>query len=328
MAYERRRDNMIGSVVGGYAIIKELGTGGMGKVYLGEHRRLGYRVAIKMLLAEVARDPAICARFFNEARATSLIGHPGIVEIINCDLHEGRPYIVMELLDGESLAGVMARVGPLAGEIVTVGSVIGQVASALGAAHARGIVHRDLTPDNVFVLVAGTAPVQVTTKILDFGVAKLTGDSRGQSARTEPGTVLGTPAYMSPEQCLGASSVDHRADIYALGCIAFEMLTGRLPFTRPSIAELIQAHVREPVPLASRLRPGIPRSVDELVSRMMAKHPELRPGSMREVVTALEAVVRARAGSFPFVVPATSKLLGGGPSASAAANTTNIQPPS
>src|SRR5215831_9816746 len=186
---------MIGRVVGGYAIVKELGTGGMGKVYLGEHRRLGRRVAIKMLLEELARDPKICARFLNEARATSLIAHPGIVEIINCDLHEGRPYIVMELVDGESLATVMARVGPLASEIVTVGSVIGQVASALAAAHARGIVHRDLTPDNVFVIVARPAPAQVTIKIIDFGVAKLTGESRGQAARTEPGTVLGTPAY-------------------------------------------------------------------------------------------------------------------------------------
>src|SRR3954447_18603179 len=142
---------MIGRIIGSYSIVDKLGSGGMGEVYLAEHRRIARRAAIKFLLPSLSRDSDVVARFFNEARATSVIRHPGIVEIFDCDVVEDRAYIVMEYLEGESLAGALNRVGSFAGETASVASVAGQIASALSAAHAKGIVHRDLKPENVFL---------------------------------------------------------------------------------------------------------------------------------------------------------------------------------
>jgi serine/threonine-protein kinase len=301
---------MIGRVFGGYALIKEIGTGGMGKVYLGEHHRLGRRAAVKVLLPALARDEEIAARFFNEARATSLIRHPGIVEIYNCDVLDGQAFIVMELLDGESLEVALARVAQLAAEPGTVASVLGQIAAALAAAHAQGVIHRDLTPGNVFLLAGrGGAGPSIATKILDFGVAKLAAEWLGPGASTRPGAVLGTPAYMSPEQCFGSSTIDARADVYALGCIGFEMLTGRPPYLRPSASELLVAHLREPIPVPSRARPEIPRAFDDLIVRMLAKDPASRPASMQDVVMELAAACRTSVQRLPFIVSPTSRLL-------------------
>jgi serine/threonine-protein kinase len=299
---------MIGRVFAGYAIVSEIGAGGMGRVYLATHRRLGRRAAVKVLLPEFASDPEIAARFFDEARATSLIDHPGIVEIYNCGSLDDQPFIVMEHVDGESLATIVARTGPLAGEPVTVASLLGQVASALAAAHAAGIVHRDLTPDNVFAILEREPAPRLSTKTLDFGVAKLAVDRRAPGAGTRPGTILGTPAYMSPEQCLGSNAVDHRSDVYALGCIAFELLTGRPPYMRSSAAELIAAHVREPAPPVSHMRPEVPPALDELVLRMMAKEPERRPASMDAVVAEVERLLAMPARRFPTALPRASKL--------------------
>jgi serine/threonine-protein kinase len=281
----------------------------MGKVYLGEHRRLGRLAAVKVLLPAFSDDVEISARFFNEARATSLVRHPGIVEIYDCGTLEGQAYIVMEFLAGESLEAALARAGHLAGELGTVGSVLGQVADALGAAHEHGIIHRDLTPGNVFLLGKRGASPSIATKILDFGVAKLAGDWLGPGASTRPGAVLGTPAYMSPEQCFGSAEIDQRADVYALGCIAFEMLTGRPPYLRTSASELLVAHLREPTPIPSRWRPEIPRPFDDLIVRMLSKDPASRPASMREVVARLAAIFRTGPGRLPFVAAAASKLL-------------------
>jgi serine/threonine-protein kinase len=299
---------MIGRVFAGYAIVSEIGAGGMGRVYLAEHRRLGRPAAVKVLLPELISDPEIAARFFDEARATSLIEHPGIVEIYNCGLSDDQPFIVMEHVSGASLASVVERVGPLVGEPATVVSLIGQVAGALAAAHGAGIVHRDLTPDNVFAVVTREPAPRLTTKTLDFGVAKLAVDRRAPGAGTRPGTILGSPAYMSPEQCVGSSAVDHRADIYALGCIAFELCTGRPPYTGASAAELMAAHVREPTPVVSRMRPEVPRALDELVARMMAKDPERRPASMDGVVAEAERLLAVPASRFPTAPPPASKL--------------------
>src|SRR4051794_15409066 len=217
----------VGEHVGAYTIVRRLGAGGMGEVYLARHRHIGRDAAIKVLLPELSQNDDVVARFFTEARATATIRHPGIVEILDCDVHKtGRAYIVMEFLDGENLAECLVRVKSFAHDLPTAAALMAQAASAVGAAHAKGIVHRDLKPDNAFLvgsfgagLVGGGAVPLV--KILDFGVAKLvTDDGQGRN-KTRTGSLLGTPTYMSPEQCRGAGNIDHRTDIYALGCMAF-----------------------------------------------------------------------------------------------------------
>jgi serine/threonine protein kinase len=192
--------------IGSYRILSELGAGGMGTVYLAEHRFLKRRSAIKVLLADLASRPDLLERFFAEARATSQIEHPGIVRIFDCELDaDGRPYFVMELLQGETLAAHLRQRGRL-GPAEAAGYALA-MAEALSAAHERGIVHRDLKPDNVFVRPG--PPLGI--KLVDFGIAKLAGDFRaGSSLHTQPGMLLGTPPYMSPEQCRGAPALHHR----------------------------------------------------------------------------------------------------------------------
>src|SRR5262249_53040048 len=187
---------------GAYTIPRRLGAGGMGEVYLARHRHIGRDAAIKVLLPELSQNEDVVARFFTEARATAAIRHPGIVEILDCDVHKsGRAYIVMEFLEGENLAERLERAGSFARDLPGAGSILAQVASALAAAHAKGIVHRDLKPDNIFLtgtVAAGGAP---SVKILDFGIAKLVVDDGEGRNKTRTGSLLGTPTYMSPEQC-------------------------------------------------------------------------------------------------------------------------------
>src|SRR5450631_1078371 len=227
---------MIGRTIGSYTIIEKIGSGGMGEVYFAEHKRIARRAAIKFLLPALSRDGDMVARFFTEARATSLIKHRGIVEIYDCDVVDERAYIVMEYLEGESLASAISRTGGFADEVSSMASVAGQIADALAAAHSNGIVHRDLKPENVFLAIENSGQTPFIAKILDFGIAKLVSKDDGAAAPsrppTQPGSLLGTHGYMSPEQCRGLSTVDHRADIYALGCIMFEMATGRQVFLR------------------------------------------------------------------------------------------------
>jgi serine/threonine-protein kinase len=281
---------MIGETVGSYRIVAKLGEGGMGAVYLGEHEHIARKAAIKVLLPELSANKQIVARFFNEARATSLIRHPGIVEIIDCSvLPNGNAYIVMEYLTGESLGSHLrahGRVPPSRALALT-----RQVAAALSAAHSQHIIHRDLKPDNVFVLAA---PDPSPIKILDFGIAKLTqGGSREGSQTTRTGALIGTPAYMSPEQCRGAGAVDHRTDIYSLGCIAFEMLCGRPPFTYEGFGELIQAHLSAVPPRALSLEPSVSPEADALIARLLAKSPDDRPQTMNDVIEELDAAAAA-----------------------------------
>src|SRR5438045_2441255 len=235
---------MIGRTIGNYTLVEKLGQGGMGEVYLAEHRRIGRQAAIKFLLPALSQDADVVNRFFNEARAASLIKHPGIVEIYDCDVVDGQAYIVMEYLEGESLAGTLRRAGPLAGEPTTIAAVIGQIASALAAAHRKEIIHRDLKPENVFLSVEDSTGMPFRTKILDFGIAKLAAPGGGGS-NTRTGGLLGTPVYMSPEQCRGITSIDRRADIYALGCVMFELATGRHVFVKDAAGDLLVAHIIE-----------------------------------------------------------------------------------
>src|SRR4051812_43605999 len=201
-------DPLLGSDVGRYRLVRRIGEGGMGRVYLAVQPMIGSRVAIKVLSAECARDPGLIERFFAEARAVNLIRHESIVSVIDmAQLSDGRPYIIMEFVEGRTL-GDIVRAGPAPiGGIVQVTT---EILSALGAAHALGIVHRDLKPDNVLITGEGHA------KVLDFGIAKLApGLANAVSPRTRTGALLGTPAYMAPEQISGAGNVDARTDLYA-----------------------------------------------------------------------------------------------------------------
>jgi serine/threonine protein kinase len=267
--------------IGSYQILNQIGAGGMGAVFLAEHRFLKRRSAIKMLMADLASRPDVLERFFAEARATSQLEHPGIVRIFDCQMDaEGRPYIVMEYLEGETLGAHLRRMGRLG--FSEAAGYAAALADALGAAHERGIVHRDLKPDNVFVR-PGPVPA---IKLVDFGIAKLAEELRA-GARTQTGTLLGTPPYMSPEQCRGAGSVDHRTDIYSLGCVLFEMLCGVPPFQRDSTGAFLIAHITQVPPLAQEVNPAVPVELGGLIARMLAKAPEQRPQTMRQVVEAL-----------------------------------------
>ncbi|HEX7501690.1 MAG TPA: bifunctional serine/threonine-protein kinase/formylglycine-generating enzyme family protein, partial [Polyangia bacterium] len=222
--------------------------------------------------------------------AASIIKHPGIVEILDCDVHaNGCAYILMEMLEGESLGGCLRRVGSLASDFATLTRIGAEIASAMAAAHESGIVHRDLKPDNVFLPADANSPRGNLIKILDFGIAKLASRT-GVGSQTQAGTLLGTPLYMSPEQCKGQPGVDHLTDIYALGCILYEMTCGQPPFASDNPAELIAAHLTQEVPRAREREPRTPPALDELIARMTAKDPAQRVQSMREVESALRAI--------------------------------------
>ncbi|HEX3905844.1 MAG TPA: serine/threonine-protein kinase [Polyangia bacterium] len=277
----------IGETIGSYQILKQLGAGAMGEVYLAEHRHLKRKAAVKLLAPELVGRPDLLERFFLEARATSAIAHPGIVQVFDCEVDAtGRPYIVMEFLDGETLAAVLARRGALPG--LTAARLGRGMAEALEAAHAKGIVHRDLKPENIFV----QAQPPDSVKLVDFGIAKLAGDFRaGQVHQTRSGAIMGTPLYMSPEQCRDSANLDSRTDLYSLGCVLFEMLTGRPPFTHANLGDLVVAHMTEAPPDARAVNPSVPPPLAALVAELLRKNPAERPAGMRAVAERLAAFI-------------------------------------
>jgi serine/threonine protein kinase len=268
------------SHIGQYRIIRKIGAGGMGLVFLGEHTLLGRRAAIKTLLPTVAANKEIVERFFNEARATSAISDPGVIQVFDFGYHvDGTAYIVMELLEGEALSKRIERLGrlPLADAL----RIARQLAGSLAVAHTHHIVHRDLKPENVFLIRDAEAQGGERTKILDFGICKF-GSDDGVDV-THAGVMVGTPVYMSPEQCRGGEGVDHRSDIYAFGCLLFHMVTGRPPFIGDATGDLIVAHLEEDPPAASLYVAGLPTALDALLLRCLAKAPGDRFQSMTDV---------------------------------------------
>jgi len=246
-------------------------------------------VAIKLLHAVLARDADIVSRFFNEARAIHMIAHENIVEILDFgQTTDGQPYFIMEYLEGEALSDAVAR-GPMPPEQVEAIGV--QMCRALGAAHAKGIVHRDLKPHNVQLCNKADGALQV--KILDFGVAKILATPDGaQSVKTRTGSLMGTPLYMSPEQCKGAGVLDHRTDIYSLGVMLFEMLAGRPPFTAEGVGELFAKHMLEPPPSLLQFAPSTPPHMAAAVMKALAKEPVDRFQSMEDFRKALVGEVK------------------------------------
>lgn len=280
---------MLGERVGQYQVTGKLGEGGMGAVYLAQHTLIGRPAAIKVLKAEFTHRPEVVERFFNEARAASAIRHPGIVEIYDFGYHvDDSAYIVMEHLEGESLEARLRRLRRIPVDRAL--NLVRQVASGLAAAHDQEIIHRDLKPDNIFVVADPDIPGGERTKILDFGIAKLASQGRPGSYKTSTGTVMGTPAYMAPEQCKGAGRVDRRADLYALGCILFEMLCGRPPFEAEGGGEVMAQHIYAAPPSPLAFDPTIPAAVDALIQRLLAKEADQRHQSAREVIAAIDAI--------------------------------------
>ena len=258
-------------------------------------RCIGRQAAIKVLQREMSHRQDLVTRFFNEARAATAVKHPGIVEIYDFGYHtDGSAYIVMEYLEGETLAARLRRTGPLSA--VRAAALGRQVAGALGAAHAKGIVHRDLKPDNIFIVRDPDIVDGERTKILDFGIAKLAAGDQPAISKTRTGTVLGTPAYMSPEQSKGAGNVDARTDLYALGCILFEMMCGRPPFVAEGGGEVMAQHIFAPVPAPSSIAPVTPQ-LEQFLLRALAKDPALRFQTAEEMSAALQMAVPP--GAFP-----------------------------
>jgi eukaryotic-like serine/threonine-protein kinase len=301
---------LLGQILGDrYRILERIGEGGMGTVYLCEHVALGKRMAVKVLRPEFSSDEELVRRFQQEARAASQIGQENIVDVIDFGLTpDGSMYFAMEALEGESLAKVMRREGKLPLERAF--PILGQICKALGAAHARGIVHRDLKPENVILLRRDDGCDFV--KILDFGISK-NGRGPETSRITRAGSIIGTPEYMAPEQA-AASTVDHRCDIYALGVLAYEMVTGALPFQGETPLATLLKHQAEPPEPPSKRRPDLPQEAETLILRALVKRPEGRQQTMAEVAADLSLALAA-IGLGPVYTPAlgTAVVVGASP---------------
>ncbi|MBI2892824.1 MAG: protein kinase [Deltaproteobacteria bacterium] len=276
----------VGDVVGGkYRLVRQIGQGGMGTVFEAQYLALGRSVALKFLQSRVAHDLDLVERFMREARAAAAIAHPRIIDVFDVGWTDDGliPYFAMELLSGRNLTWELKETGPMAVDRAV--GIVGQVLDALEAAHSNGIVHRDLKPENVFVIRHG---LEEDVKVLDFGISKV---MTGGGSLTHTGAVLGTPAYMSPEQARGLKQIDHRTDIYAAGAILYEMIGGRPPYEGETYNEIIVKIATEAPPGIASLRPGLHPELVGVIERALARDPETRWPSATAMATALCEVV-------------------------------------
>jgi hypothetical protein len=281
-AADAGRDPLLGVTLGQtYTLVRVLGEGGMGRVYEARHTRIGSkRFAVKILHPEFARQPEVISRFQREAEAAASIRSEYVVGVYDVDRFEdGRPYLVGEFLEGQEFADYLNAVGKMG--VAPAVRLVRQICSALAAAHEKGVVHRDMKPENVFLTGDLARP---TAKVIDFGISKL-GDSPG-TALTKTGMIMGTPSYMAPEQARG-ERVDHRADIYAVGAILYCALTGQRPFDRGDPTATLTAVLTQDPPRPRSLEPSIPEPLEMIIQRAMAKDPNDRPQSMEELSAAL-----------------------------------------
>ena len=273
-----------GQSIGNYRILNKIGTGGMGAVYLAEHPLIGKKVALKVIHRELATNREVVQRFFQEAKAVNKIGNEHIVEIHDFGVTpEGDHFYIMEYLEGLTLAAVLSAESIL--DIIRALHIGAQIASALAAAHAAGVIHRDLKPDNVMLTTRLGEPDFV--KLLDFGLAKMFAGGGVSAVKTAAGVLLGTPQYMSPEACESRGNLDHRTDIYALGVLLFQMMTGVLPFDGDTMGEVLVKQVTQLPPPPRGFNASIPPSVEQIVLRCLAKQPDSRFPTMNALREAL-----------------------------------------
>src|SRR5215813_12948421 len=268
-----------------YYIESKLGVGGMGTVYRARRLLIGDMVAVKVLHPDQMADPQAVERFRREAQAAARLKHPNVVTVYDFDVsREGLNYLVMEVAQGESLRSLVERQGTLAE--TDAAEIIRQVCAALDEARRQGVVHRDIKPENILVR---TVPGGLQVKVLDFGIAALRDVNAGRLTRT--GAIVGTPHYMSPEHCLG-EELDGRSDIYSLGIVLFEMLTGVVPFDSPTTTAIVIKHVNDPPPWPRILNPKISPAVESVVLRALEKRREARPQTAGEMARELIAATR------------------------------------
>jgi eukaryotic-like serine/threonine-protein kinase len=267
--------DLAGRTIGEYEIVKRVGVGGMGEVYEGRHPLIGKRVAVKVLLPSLSNEAELVERFLSEARAVNEIRHRGIVDIFSFgQLPEGSRYFVMEFLEGEAFDKIIKRRSPL-----PLGEALGwadEMLDALEAAHSAGIIHRDIKPSNLFLVNTGRGRPYV--KLLDFGIAKLGAIAGEATPQTRASVILGTPDYISPEQARG-KAISPQTDLYALGCVLFEMLTGERLFRGENTLQTMWMHVEDPPPVPSSIRPDIPPELDDLILWALEKESTARPPS-------------------------------------------------
>ncbi|MCU1281849.1 MAG: uncharacterized protein JWM53_5395, partial [bacterium] len=296
----REEDLRAGTMIGEYRVEGKLGEGGMATVFSATHPLIGKKVAIKVISRRLCSDLHAVERFIGEARTVNQIGHPNLVDIFAFGvLPDGRAYFVMEWLQGETLGARMA-----AGRMSTPRAldVLLQIVDALEAAHDKGVVHRDLKPHNIFVIerlgprpTAGAASgasleIKARVKLLDFGIAKLA-DSDVSVPKTRSGVAMGTAGYMSPEQARG-KNVDHRTDIYALGCVAYELLLGRVPFLADTAIDILAMHLAAAPPAPRTLWATMPAGLEKILTQMLSKEPDGRP-SLMQVRAVFDAAARS-----------------------------------
>ncbi|MCC7535393.1 MAG: serine/threonine protein kinase, partial [Deltaproteobacteria bacterium] len=269
-----------GTCFGPYEVVRVLGAGGMGTVYEGRHRSLGKRVAIKTLHAPLATDATVVARFVNEARAASRLSHPNVADVYDVGVESGQPYLVIELLRGETLRDLLDREQRMSPARAL--AVILPIAGALDAAHRDGVVHRDVKPENVFLARPRVGPP--VPKLLDFGIAKLRQEGDSLTGNSD---VFGTPYYMSPEQTRGAKHVDARSDQYSLAAVLYECVTGARPFDAEHVVALICRIQVEPLVAPRVLVPSLPEGLDAVLVRAMSREPEARFPSAAAFAAAL-----------------------------------------
>jgi serine/threonine protein kinase len=305
-------DPLLGQTLAGKYLIEELiKRGGMGAVYRGKHVLMDKTVAIKVLQPSLAVDDAVVARFSREAKAASRISHPHAVSVTDFgEAETGVVFLVMEYLDGRTLKEIIRGEGPM--PLNRVVEIVRQVTGALDAAHAQGVVHRDLKSDNIMLSQTNGGD---WAKVLDFGIAKIQQPANVKDADfTAPNVVVGTPQYMSPEQCSQTQPLDARSDVYSLGVIVYEMLAGRVPFTGESATMIMMQHVQDPPPSVLATRPDLPPAVDKVVTRALAKHPADRFQTAGELFAALSTA----AGEDVTAVPRSAETASSAPVSPAA----------
>jgi serine/threonine-protein kinase len=277
---------MLGVSIGNYQIVEKIGQGGMGAIYRAVHKTLGRSAVVKVPLPVVSNAREMNARLFNEARSAASIRDPGVVEIYDFGvLPDQTAYILMEFLEGESLAGQLRREQGI--PCMRAVRIIRAVSRTLHVAHEQGVVHRDLKPGNIFIVPDPELPTGQRVKLLDFGIAKRDVEA-AEHPPTQTGILMGTPPYMSPEQCGGTGPLDRRTDLYALGCVLYELVCGRPPFTGTSAGGIIAHHLYFPPEPPRNHDERIPQALEALILWLLQKDPHHRPATAAHVVAAID----------------------------------------